>query len=84
MRKIEITWLDAAYNTSTWERDEIDRKFGLVELNTVGWLVMEKPDCYILAMEHNVDEDTFRHLCAVPKSCVTSIHPAKGQFDMES
>ncbi len=78
MQKVEIVWKDAAYNRSTWERDEIEGKFGLVELETAGWLVMEKPDCYILAMEHNISEDTFRHLCAIPKSGVRSIHPRNG------
>jgi len=73
MKRIEITWIDAAYNTSTWERDEIDPKFGLVKLETIGWLIMEKPKYYVLAMEHNIDEDTFRHLCAIPKSGIISI-----------
>lgn len=70
---IEITWVDASYNPSTWEKDEIERKFDLVELRTVGWLVMEKSDCYVLAMEHNMSEDTFRHLCSIPKSGIKSV-----------
>jgi len=73
MKRVEVIWIDAAYNYSTWERDEIERKFGLVELKTVGWLVMEKPDCLVLAMEHNVSEDTFRHLCAIPKSGIKKV-----------
>jgi len=71
--KVEIEWTDASYNYSTWERDEIASKFSLVKLRTTGWLVMEKPDCYILVMEWNTSEDTFRHLCAIPKVSIESI-----------
>jgi hypothetical protein len=73
MIKVEIEWIDAAYNYSTWERDEIKSKFNLVALETTGWLVEERPDCYIIAMEHNVSEDTFRHLCAIPKSGIKKV-----------
>lgn len=73
MQRIEITWDDASYNSSTWDRNALLKDFGLVKLITTGWLVAEKPDCYVLALEYNLDDDTFRHVCAIPKVCIKSV-----------
>lgn len=73
MQIAEITWDDASYNSSSWDRHALHKDFGLVRLVTVGWLVEEKSTCYVLAQEYNKDEDSFRHICAIPKSCISAI-----------
>lgn len=73
MKHIEITWLDAAYNQSSWSRKELHKDFGLVRLSSTGWLVEERLDCYILATEYTPDDDTFRHIVAIPKSCIETV-----------
>ena len=79
MQRIEIIWDDAAYNNNAWERKEIDKDFGLMELASVGWLVTERPDCYVIATEYDKDQDRFRHVCAIPKSGIKSMRKFRGK-----
>jgi hypothetical protein len=75
---VEILWDDAAYNSASWSAGDLRRDFGLASLSTVGWLVEEKPDCFILASERNIQESSFRHIVAIPKSCVKHIRKIRG------
>ena len=71
MRVVKIEWIDASYNSSSYDKYDV-REFGPVTLETVGWLVEERPDCYILAMELH-PRDNFRYLCSIPKSGVVKV-----------
>jgi len=73
MQVVEVTWIDAAYNGSCWDFKEMQNNFGLVNLKTVGYLVEERTDCYVLCLEENIGEKTYRHICALPKSGIQSV-----------
>lgn len=68
-----IRWVDATYNDGAWGRKELKKDYNLVEILTVGQLFEEREDCYVLASEHQITEDTFRHIIAIPKSGIKSI-----------
>lgn len=77
-----IKWVDAAYNSSSWDRNALKKDFNLIELITVGQLFEEKEDSYILASEYALSEDTFRHIVAVPKSCIKDISIIESDKDL--
>lgn len=72
MQVVVITWTDAAYNTGIYDKEDL-HDFGLITMTTVGYLIEEREDCYILASEHYSDQGRFRHLQAIPKSGVTQV-----------
>ena len=70
---VEIYWKDAAYSSASWSVSDLHKDFGLIGLRTVGWLVEEKPDYFILACERNIEEPSFRHIIAIPKSGIKHV-----------
>jgi len=73
MEIVRIKCFDMSYNTGLWDRSSIKHGFGLVNLDTVGWLIEEKEDCIIIASEYQPENEQFRHLMAVPKVCITEM-----------
>ena len=72
MKIVRIDLIDMAYNSDTWKRHEL-HLFKPVHLSSVGFLIEEREDCYIISKDYQPDEDTFRHLSAIPKVIVTKI-----------
>lgn len=72
MDTVRIKWIDASYSTGTWGRKDT-KDFGLKELESVGMLVEERKDCYIVAGQHDAEDDQFRHLEAIPKAGVIEV-----------
>ncbi len=72
MQLVQITWVDAAHNNSIYDREDI-QLFGLLAMKTIGHLIEERDDCYILATELFPDGERWRHMFAIPKSGVVAI-----------
>lgn len=80
MDTVRIEWTDAAYSEGTWGSKAV-KGFGLKELVSVGILVDNRPDCYIIAGQHDTEDDQYRLLEAIPKVCVKSVTKMKEEVD---
>ena len=69
---VKVKCLDMTHSTGIWPRKEI-ATFGLIELEIVGWLVEDKPDCLIISPEYQPEDDEFRYLQAIPKVCIKEV-----------
>lgn len=72
MDTVRIEWTDAAYSEGTWSKKAI-KDFGLKELVSVGLLVENRPDCYVVAGQHDTEDDQYRLLEAIPKVCIKKV-----------
>lgn len=69
MKVVRIVSQDMAHTqspTDAYDISELDW-FGLVEIVSVGLLIEERNDCYIIAKEYNSKNNTARQLTAIPK-----------------
>lgn len=73
-RMVKVESIDMAFSASTsvWNSETI-KDFGLVNLETVGWLIEDREDCLVLAKEIQPEEEQLRHLTAIPKVCITKV-----------
>ncbi len=71
MQTIKIQWIDSSFNNGIWDKNEIQH-FGLVTIVTVGFLVEEREDCYIICTEY-YDPVDFRRVQAIPKSGIVEV-----------
>ena len=72
MQAVRIKSFNMSYNTGVWHKDNI-KDFGLVDLDTIGWLIEDREDCIVIALEHQPNENTYRHLVAIPKVCIKEV-----------
>ncbi len=72
MQVISIKWIDAAYSDGTYDKDEL-KDFKTLELLTVGWLLEEREDSYLIAAERFGNRDRFKYLHTIPKSGIVEV-----------
>lgn len=74
-RLVLVEWLDASNSHSQWNDSEVDAfGFGLLPLLSVGFIVREKKDYILLAIEKRIKEQQgWRFLQAIPRNRITRI-----------
>lgn len=72
-----IHWWDAAsWGNSLHTRTDAG-DLGLIPLWTVGFLVAEKKDCFLIAGEEQAEDGRFRHIVSVPKNEIIEMWEVK-------
>ena len=72
MTPILITWKDAT-SVDEWVDLEEAAKLGLHTVHTIGWLVSQDLEKYVVAGNWDVDRPGIAQHIAIPKVCVASV-----------
>lgn len=77
-RVLMVYWRDAAsYGSELWSQEDA-AKLGPVEMLTVGVLVADNDDCYVLAAEYQAIDGRVRSVLTIPKVCVIDVYEVEG------
>lgn len=73
-RMVRIIWYDATHQFEM-DLDDLDDDIPLATCNTIGHLIKETKDVYVVAQELSYTNNKlgFRHLFAIPRPTVTQI-----------
>lgn len=73
MRRVEISWLDAAFMLDEDAKDLISwKRHGGMRAKTIGYVLEDSDLCIIVAAEV-FEDDTKRGLTVIPKGMITKI-----------
>lgn len=73
-RLILVEWEDAAkYTNNTYTKEAALKNCTPMLIVTIGILVEETPESYLLASDLNMDNKKFRDIMTIPKTCVKRI-----------
>ena len=77
MKIFSITWKDAVGEDTGWTDLENVLKEELCPVHTVGQLIAEKDDCYILGMSYEPQNEKVGAYITIPKVLVIKIKEIK-------